>query len=521
MKKFLIVLLILVVLAVAALGIFLATFDADRYRPLVVEQLQKALGTPVSLEHLSLEWHHGVALQAEGLRIQDPASPSGQPLAEVEDAQALVKIGPLLQKKIEIASVLLDRPRIRVTRDAQGKINATGLAPAAAPAAAAQQPAAQQPAAGGQAPEPIAFSIARFEIRNGELTWQDAAVTPPMEVRVKAIRVVITDIAPGQPLTIQADAAVGADLPNAHVHGRVTLPDQRQAGRIDGLSVEITDLPIQEVAPRPKPGEPTVRGRLSLSFDGDLPDLTPERAIQTVSGSAKLNLQEGVLLNVNIFRSVLEQLSIIPGLVEKLQSELPPEYLAKLDERDTKLLPIDVAAQLKDGGLEFNDLAAGTDVLELSGSGRVNLLQRTVQSRPTLRFAQPISAIMVRSVKELNGLSDDKGRIAFPVIIDTSAQPPVLPDLNYIQKRLITTVTTDLLGDLLKRALGPEEEASPGPGQPAGAQPEQATPGSQQNPSSSSSQSAPQPATTEDALGLLLRRALKEVAPAEKPVQTR
>ncbi len=69
MKRFLLILLILFLVAVAGLGLFLATFDADRVRPTVIKKMEEALGRPVKLERLALRWKGGIAVELHGLEI--------------------------------------------------------------------------------------------------------------------------------------------------------------------------------------------------------------------------------------------------------------------------------------------------------------------------------------------------------------------------------------------------------------------------------------------------------------------
>ena len=114
------------------LGVFIATFDADRYRPLVVEQLSKSVGRPVSLQRLSLAWRGGVAVEARGLAIGEAAHPALQ----VERVSATLKLWPLLHRDVRIGAVVIAHPIVRVVRDAQGRIDVLGVAAMGAPAAA-------------------------------------------------------------------------------------------------------------------------------------------------------------------------------------------------------------------------------------------------------------------------------------------------------------------------------------------------------------------------------------------------
>ncbi|MBI3087459.1 MAG: hypothetical protein HYY91_01015, partial [Candidatus Omnitrophica bacterium] len=101
------------VFVVVGLGIFLATFDADRYRPVVVKQLASALGRPVRLERLSLGWRGGLALQLNGLAVfRDPASP--EPIAQAERVSATLQLLPLFQRQLELSTLDIANGRLRL-----------------------------------------------------------------------------------------------------------------------------------------------------------------------------------------------------------------------------------------------------------------------------------------------------------------------------------------------------------------------------------------------------------------------
>jgi len=149
MKKPLLLLGALVLAGLAVLGLF-AAFAASQFRPVMVRELERALGKPVRLEGLSLGWRGGVALRLKGFTVFEDAAAQGEPLIEMEAASALVEFWPLLRKEARVSSVVLLRPRLHVSRDAQGRINLLGRAAAAAPPAAS--PGSSQEQAVGAAP---------------------------------------------------------------------------------------------------------------------------------------------------------------------------------------------------------------------------------------------------------------------------------------------------------------------------------------------------------------------------------
>ncbi len=445
----------LILAGLVVLGVFLATFDVNRYRPLVVRELERALGRPVKLDGISLGWRQGIALQFKGFGIFEDAATRGEPLIQVEVASALVPLRPLLRKEVRVSSVVLQRPRIHVSRDAQGRVNLLGLAAAAAPAgpAAAARPASSA----GQ--EAVSFSIASFRVTDGTLHWTDAMAQPPAERSLNRVDVLVTNIAPGQPMDVEARGALAGEAPNVHLSGRLTLPSPAGGGgrpipgsdgSLEQMRFAIERLPLETAFPAPD-GSPQLRGTLTLSLELGAMTLDPSQALRGLSGHGTVKLEEPVVANLNVLRAVFEKFAMIPGLVETLDARLPASERAKLAARDTVLKPIECSMTLDGGVLQFKGLTVQSDTFGLDGSGSVGF-DGTVDVRSTLRVDPALSAALIRNVNELQGLANDAGELEIPLVVHGQAQRlAVLPDLQYVASRILATKAVDLLGEVLKQ----------------------------------------------------------------------
>lgn len=451
MKQALRVVALLILLAVVGVGIFIATFDADRYRPLLVNKLQEAVGRPVTLERLSLGWSNGIAVQLRNLAILEQAPAAGEPLVQIESASALVRLGPLLRKEVQVSSIVLSRPQIRLARDTQGSLNVLGLVAVASPAAQA----ARSTTVGGT---PVSFNIDSFRVEDGTLHWTDALTSPPTDLRLKRVDGVVRNIAPGTPMDMDLKAAFGAAEQNLHLSGRLTLPSRTHAGSLEQGTFAVEDLVLQDILPAVRQGVPQLQGRLTVTVDGSAATLDPARLGQSIAASGRLKLTEARVANLNVVRAVLEKLSMIPGLLQALEARLPEAYQAKLATPDTVLSPIDAPLRVAAGSLQLDDLLVRSETFALSGSGRVGL-DGTMDIRAILRIEPVLSAALIKSVNELQALADAGGQLEIPLTVQGRApQVAVLPDLNYLASKLIVTKVQDLLGDFLQKAL---EKAAP------------------------------------------------------------
>jgi len=485
MKRFLLILAGLILLTVVGVGIFIATFDIDRYRPRLVSEMEKALGKPVSLERLTLSWRGGLAVELRGLAIHEGLPNAGQePLAQVETATAVVPIAPLLRKQVHIDSITLIRPRIHVARDTEGRINLIGLAAAGAPAAAPSEAAASG--------SPVALQIASLSIEEGSVHWTDAMTRPSTDVWVKPVNLRITNIVPGQPMNVELRAAIASPTPNVQLSGRLTPPSPGVEGSVEQLTGSIENLPLESVLPPPPPGASHVKGNLSLAFQGSANSLEPSRLRQSLSGSGTLKLTDAVIVDFNILREVFSRFSMIPGLVQSLESRLPPEAQKKFSARDTILQPVNVSMLVQGGALQFQDLRVRTDVGALAGSGQISLDGYVNLPRLLLQVDPALSSAIIRSVSELQALTNEAGELEMPVIVQGPlTQLSIMPDLRYIASKVIVGKGLELLDNLLR---GDKEKPPQEPGEPAPTTPDE---------------SQTQPA---DPLGQILQRALRHHA---------
>jgi AsmA protein len=590
MKKLILILLILAVIVAAVVGIFLATFDADRYRPMLVERMEQALGRPVQLARISLEWRGGLALRLKELKIAGAAGQE-EPALQVELVSAVVRLLPLLGREIQVSSLIISQPRMRVVRTAQGGLELIGPAAVAGPAASSGKTVN----IGGA---PVGFQISSLRIDDGAVHWIDQMAQPPVDLRLSAIDLTLRNVSMTRPIDVDASLAAFSDQQNVHVQGRLRMPQPGQPGVIEGLTAK-TDLsqlrlnellalapalrqlglqeglagtlevscerlpldpsrlasleatarlvngrialarlgtPLEDLQadvaaradrlelrrlsarfaggaitlsgaveqlssqqprisldaavdklelatalPQPAADQAQVRGIFSLAFQGAASGRQWPELSQTLSGSGRVGLQDGVIENFNLLHEVFHRISIIPGLVDLLMARLSASYQEKFSATDTVLKPVDLSLAARNGTLAIDQFRIGTDTAELDGAASVSLADWTVASRPMLRIDPEMSAAIIKSVNELRSLTDTQGRLELPVIIrlpQLAFRPDsVLPDLNYLASRLIVSKTQELIGDFLEKAL--DRGSSPSAEQPSTGEPDPGAPGSQ------------------------------------------
>lgn len=485
MKRTLLTLGIILLLLVVGVAIFLATFNADRYRPLLVEKLEQIIGRPVTLDRLSLAWRGGVAIRLDGLSIaEEGGGLATEPLMQLESATAFVRLAPLLHREVQVSSVLLQHPRIHIVRDAQGRINLLGVAAVVSPAASANQLAGNQGASAATTSQSaregspaLLLAIGSLRIQNGMVHWTDTASIPVDERWLKAVNVTVEHIAFGKPMDIDATASLNGTTPDIHVHGRLTLPvsepltdhEQGHVGSLTQVKVTLERVPLDVLLPIQPAGTPQWQGKLTFSFEGQVPTLDSTQLLQALSGTSHVKLDDGKVAHLNLLREVFNRLSILPGLVERLEARLPQEYRAKLNAEDTVFAPVDCLVQLEQGAARLDGVSLKTDVLGFSDTTGTVGLDGVVHLRTILHIDPEFSSAIIHSVSEVQQLTNSSGELEIPVTIEGQGSHIVpLPDLRYIASKVLATKAINLLDRLLKpKDQSPETGESQSPPAPS------------------------------------------------------
>ncbi|MET0231952.1 MAG: AsmA family protein [Rhodanobacteraceae bacterium] len=140
-RRSLIILIAIVVIVPLAFAIFIATYDWNRAKPLVVERASKSLGRAIAIAgDLEVHWHWraqrqdgmtfspGFDVSARGVRIDNPEWAKRERFVELEAVDAELRLLPLLARRLEIPSVRLVKPAIDLEQRKDGS-NTWTLAP--------------------------------------------------------------------------------------------------------------------------------------------------------------------------------------------------------------------------------------------------------------------------------------------------------------------------------------------------------------------------------------------------------
>ena len=213
LKKILLGVVALIVLAAIALAVVVARFDPNQYKDtianLVKEKKQRTLKIDGDLK-LALWPKLGIEIGKTSLSEHG----SEHIFASIGTARLYVATLPLLRGAVVIDRVVVDGLSATLVRDRNGDTNIDDLlADASAPDAAKEKEKAREEKAGGK---PIDFEVAGIAIDNASLRYRDEAANRAIALDKLALKT--GRVAPGQPVDLELSADVQSNAPQAAIN---------------------------------------------------------------------------------------------------------------------------------------------------------------------------------------------------------------------------------------------------------------------------------------------------------------
>lgn len=236
LKRMVAVVLGVVVIAIAGLAVFVATFDANRYKPEIEGLAQKHLGRTLNLGgDMSLSLWPVLGLRAEQVSVGNAEGFTDLQFAEAESLVLGVQLMPLLSKRLEVDEVALDGLKLFLERRKDGSNNWQ-----LAPQAAAPEPVAEAPAAAPAAAREFGLLVGGVTLSRAEIQFRDGASGEVWNIA--PVDLSTGTIEPGKPF--DAKLAIGIAQADKKLQGQL-----RYEGRMSVdpklPSVEISNLNLE------------------------------------------------------------------------------------------------------------------------------------------------------------------------------------------------------------------------------------------------------------------------------------
>lgn len=225
MRTLILILIVVFVILAAALGVFIATFDIDQWRPLIITQIEKTLGASVRLEKINLSFQNGIGAELQNLEIYADQQSLGDPDLEIESIQTNIKLLPLLQRSIQVGSLEINKPRISISRNNAGEISVRGIRIA-------------ENASSGSAAVPLSFLINQIEIKGADIRFADSSQSNPLNIHIQDFDLKLRNVSLTRWIDFQASAGIFNSEQNISLSGKIKLSLVDHKVQIEGLRLE-------------------------------------------------------------------------------------------------------------------------------------------------------------------------------------------------------------------------------------------------------------------------------------------
>jgi len=233
-------------------------------------------------------------------------------------------------------------------------------------------------------------------------------------------------------------------------------------------TADVENLKIQDLIAQDKSSvkaEGVVSGRITLKGQG----FSSQALSSNLSGEGKISISKARLKDINVLRTVLDKISVIPGLAEKFEANLPEHYQQELTQKDTVFSDIKLPVTVENGRLLIKDTVVASDEFLFKGRTEVGF-DSAFSLEGSFLIPPELSSSMVATIPEMQYLLNQDQQIFIPLKVSgKSGQMQFMVDAEYIAKKLLANQAKTQLWKVLDKAIGgkkPNTESSIDPNAP-------------------------------------------------------
>ena len=407
---------LLLILIVAA-TYFVVTFDANNYKPLISNQVEKQTGRTLTMGDIKPSVFPWLGIELLDVQLENAQGFSGPNMLAMQRLDVYIELLPLLRKEIKIDTLRLHGLQVNLQQNAEGVTNWDDILQKQSEAAA-DAPAPEKAQSPVTLPE---LSVNGIELKDAHIRWIDAASGQRVELR--NLNLTSGAVALGEPVRVKfftqlavAEPAVNLDLSLSSV---VKFDLQNQKLTLDDTSLNVlADLSTFDIK--------QAKLAINTSLQGDLQkqdfifsslEITLDADGSAIPGGT-LGAQINTDLHLNLDRQTLRIKQLLADVMGvRIRSELQvtqlidaPDAVGRVDvssfnpqkllqKMQIELPPMQGVNALQAVSLGFN-LNAGMDSLTLKPL-QLKLDQSTLNgfvqvenfAQPTIRYRLDLDQI--------------------------------------------------------------------------------------------------------------------------------
>ena len=397
--------------AVAALAVVAHRWlDANRDRLLAAAE--RALGRELGVGDVGLTLLGRPGVSLSDVVISEDRAFGAEPFVTAPSARVTVRLLPLLQGRVEVASVDLKRPAVRLVRAADGRLSTSTLGRVRE---GRGDSTGSVTGGGAGARGDLAWLVALFDIDGGEVVFVDETQSPPRVLTLGQIDLEVSDIALDRALQFALAAAFESTSANVHLAGEIgplvspgAVPFSVK-GRAEGI-------PLERILPAVSPDlAAAAEGMATVAIDvqgvgGEVAD-----ARRALRGSLSADVSDGVLRNFNLPGEIVRRVTEMPGLTTLISRGVKPKYAVVLERPDTRFESMQLRLRVVAEGWQVETVRIEGEDYGATASGTVDWDLRA-DLRGDVALSRRFSEDIASDVREARLLFDGDGRLGVPFL---------------------------------------------------------------------------------------------------------
>ncbi len=253
----------LVVLVAAAVVLVPMFVDVQQYKPRLEELVTQQTGRSFTMgDDMDLSVFPWIGVQLSDLRLGSPEGFAAADMVAVDRFEVRLKVMPLLSRRIEIDTFVVESPQIFLERRKDGQANWEGLG--RTDASAAEKKSAQEPTGPADQGLPIeSVMVGNFSINNGQVSFSDK--TAGLDKQVTEFNLNVADISLDKP--VQIDLSAKLDEKPVSLTGTIG-PVGDNPGKSDlDFDLALKALGMMDVTLAGKLADPSGRRQVDVALD--------------------------------------------------------------------------------------------------------------------------------------------------------------------------------------------------------------------------------------------------------------
>ncbi|MDL1969393.1 MAG: AsmA family protein [Candidatus Desulfofervidaceae bacterium] len=318
-KVFVTLLLIFVIVLISIYFFVSVYFTPQRLKALVVPRLSERLGREVALKEIRFNLFKG--LEVKKLAVKERPGLASEKFVLCDNLILKYKFWPLLRGRIEIGSLVLERPFIKIVKDKEGNFNFADITARFKKEKQEEKPA--QPSANVKKRAVMAFFVSEVGIKDGEVLFKDLQTN--REIHFTHFNLKASHIGLNRPFPLSLSTLVNEFL--VKIDGEINPQTLAASLHVKASGDNFSSL--MALFPQPLPleitqGKLAAEGKISTddmaSFTGKLKLVLADIGLKTTTHDySGLNIKLDTAFNYNL---PANELTLHKGIIDFNETKL-------------------------------------------------------------------------------------------------------------------------------------------------------------------------------------------------------